>query len=424
MRYDVLIVGGGPAGSMAAINLVGNGLRVAILDRASFPRLKPCGGGISCRVYKRFPYVESVVRAVPTNLVKKVVLESPSGYAIDFESNEPLYAMIRRLEFDNALINHCRKSGIEIREGVTVSRVQVEQDSVWLTSTSGERFVADLVIGTDGVNSAIAVHSGLRGPWTPTQVAVDGTEESPFSEISTRPDCLYVYFGIGGGYGYGYVFPKSSHVNFGVGYLLEHVKKRIKDKPYEHHTRFLRSLKTRGVLSGESQLQNFHYYPLPFSGPLKRISSNRILLAGDAAGFVNGFTAEGIYYAMVSGEHAGKTALKAIRNKNTSANFLTRHDKACDAELGNELRTSVALQKRFYSDPGLIDLVVRIARRDAGLKSLITRFGIGQISYQELKRRALFEALPGFAAYQFGKLRHRVAGDGAPWRTLSNQNPS
>lgn len=405
MKYDVLIVGGGPSGSTAAANLAGAGLRVAILDRARFPRLKPCGGGISCRVFKRFPYLETAIRSVPTNLVRKVVFESPSADVIEFESEEPLYAMIRRLEFDHALLEHCRNSGIEVREGITVQHLKIAKDCVHLTATSGEEFVGDLVIGTDGVNSTIAVQSGLRGPWTPLQVAVDGTEESPLSDVSTRPDCLYVYFGFGRGYGYGYVFPKVAHVNFGVGYLLDYVKKHVPEKPYEHHAQFFEDQRKRGVLSGNSQQANFHFYPLPFSGPLQKISTDRILLAGDAAGFVNGFTAEGIYYAMVSGEHAGRTALAAISSRNTTAEFLRRHDDACNAELGSELRKSVALQKRFYSDPNLIDIAVRFAKSNDRVRSLITRFGVGQISYEEMKRCAIFEALPGFLSYQLAKLR-------------------
>lgn len=405
MKYDVLIVGGGPSGATAAANLAGAGLRVAILDRGRFPRIKPCGGGISCRVYKRFPYLERAIRSVPTNLVSKVVFESPAGDVIEFGADEPLYAMIRRIEFDDALLDHCKNSGIEVLEGITVSRMQVAEDCVRLAATSGEEFVADLVIGTDGVNSTIAVQAGLRGPWTPMQVAVDGTEETPIAEIKTQDNCLYVYFGFKRGYGYGYVFPKTAHVNFGVGYLLDYAKKQIPEKPYDHHMRFFEDQKKRGVLAGSSQRENFHYYPLPFSGPLKTISSNRVLLAGDAAGFVNGFTAEGIYYAMVSGEHAGRTALAALRSRNTSAEFLRRHDAACDAELGNELRKSVALQKRFYSDPDLINIAVRFARRNDRVRELITRFGTGQISYEEMKRRAFVEALPGFIGYQLAKLR-------------------
>ncbi|HKD59146.1 MAG TPA: NAD(P)/FAD-dependent oxidoreductase [Terracidiphilus sp.] len=413
MRYDVLIVGGGPAGSVAGCNLVANGLRVAILDRCRFPRLKPCGGGISCRVYSRFPYLEPVLRSVPTNFVNKVVLESPSGHVIDFESDGPMYALIRRLEFDEALLDHCKKGGIEVREDVTVSRVTVTEKGVCLSSTSGEEFEADVVIGADGVNSVVAVHAGLRGPWRPTQVAVDGTEESPLSDVSAGQAAMHVYFGLGGGYGYGYVFPKPAHVNFGAGFLLDYVKKHVPAKPYAQHLSLFEDLRARGVLSGHSERENFHYYPLPFAGPLKKISTHRILLAGDAAGFVNGFTAEGIYYAMVSGEHAARTVLAAVHARDASARFLRRYDEACEAEVGLELRKSVALQKRFYSNPALIDLVVEFASRNASVKALVARFGTGQLSYEEMKRRILVEALPDYLGYQTRKLRNWL-GASAP----------
>ena len=408
MKYDVLIVGGGPAGSMAGIQLMGSGLRVAILDRAQFPRIKPCGGGISCRAYRRFAKLEQVMKSVPTNFVKKLVFESPSGDAVEFSSDGPLYAMVRRLEFDNALLSHCNQGGIEVREDVTVSRVEVGSDDVRITSSAGEAFRADLVIGADGVNSTVAVQSGMRGPWKHNQIAIDGTEESPRANLSVSQDTMYVYYGYGGAYGYGYLFPKASHVNVGVGYFLEYYKRDVAQKPYVQHLEFLDHLKTTGVLSGHSQRANFHAYVLPVGGPLERISSDRILLAGDAAGFVNGFTAEGIYYAMVSGEHAGQAALDAIRNRSLTAQYLRRHDRACEAEIGHELRKSVSLQKRLFANPALIDAVVRFAKRNATARSLLARFGVGEISYEELKRRTLMEALPGYLRYQFEKMYEKA----------------
>jgi len=404
MKYDVLIVGGGPAGSMAAIQLMGSGLRVAILDRAQFPRTKPCGGGISCRAYRRFAKLEPVLKSVPTNLVHKLVFESPSGDAVEFSADGPLYAMIRRLEFDNALLSHCKAGGIEVREDVTVSRVEVGVDGVRLTSTANEEFFADLVIGADGVNSTVAVQTGMRGPWRHNQIAIDGTEESPRTSLNVNPDTMYVYYGYGGGYGYGYLFPKASHVNVGVGYFLEYFKRDVSQKPYVQHLDFLDHLKTTSVLSGQSQRENFHAYVLPVGGPLERISRDRILLAGDAAGFVNGFTAEGIYYAMVSGEHAGHTALNAIRNRNTTAEFLRRHDRACETEIGHELRKSITLQKRLFANPAVIDSVVRFAKRNATARSLLARYGVGEISYEELKWRMVTETLPGYLRYQFDKV--------------------
>jgi geranylgeranyl reductase family protein len=410
MKYDVIIVGGGPSGSMAGINLMGSGLRVAILDRARFPRLKPCGGGISYRAYKRFHSIDSVMRSVPTNFVNRMVFESPSGDVVNIESPHPLYAMIRRIEFDNALLGHCKQGGIEVREDVTVSQVSVGSESALLTSTSGETFEAELVIGADGVNSTVAVHSGLRSSWQPAQVAIDGTEESPLADLSVRQDTMYVYYGIGGVYGYGYVFPKSTYVNFGIGYLLEYLKNKSPGKLYEGHLQFLHHLKQAGVISGDSLKQNFHVYVLPVAGPLKSISRDRILLAGDAAGFVNGFTGEGIYYAMVSGEHAGKVALEAIGKRDTSAEFLRCYDSACDAELGHELRKSVSIRKRLFSNPKTIDGVVRFAARSPLMRRLITEFGVGEISYEEVKKRVIFHALPGYLLYKAENIWSRLAG--------------
>jgi flavin-dependent dehydrogenase len=311
--------------------------------------------------------------------------------------------MIRRLEFDNALLDHCKAGGIEVREDVTVSRVEVGADGVCLTSSANEEFFADLVIGTDGVNSIVAVQTAMRGPWRHNQIAIDGTEESPRTNLGVDQDTMYVYYGYGGAYGYGYLFPKASHVNFGVGYFLEYYKRDVSQKPYLQHLQFLDHLKTTAVLSGQSQRENFHAYVLPVGGPLERISRDRILLAGDAAGFVNGFTAEGIYYAMVSGEHAGQTALNAVRNRNVTAEFLRRHDRACEAEIGHELRKSITLQKRLFVNPALINSVVRFAKRNASARNLLARFGVGEISYEELKWRTIREALPGYLRYRFEK---------------------
>jgi hypothetical protein len=100
---------------------------------------------------------------------------------------------------------------------------------------------------------------------------------------------------------------------------------------------------------------------------------------------------------------------KRIRNKNTSAEFLRSYDDACELEVGHELRKSVELQKRFYTDPDLIDFAIGFVGRNRTVRTLITRFGIGQLSYEELKARTLIEALPGYLGYQTEKLRHRIA---------------
>jgi flavin-dependent dehydrogenase len=353
--------------------------------------------------------MEPVLRSVPANFVNKIAFECPSGSALKFESPDPICAMVRRIEFDNALLDECKRGGIEVAEGTTIARVSVDQGGVTLTSASGKQFVADLVIGADGVNSVVAVHSGLRGPWKPSQIAIDGTEESLLSDLNARQDTIFVYYGIGGPYGYGYVFPKARHVNFGIGCLHEDYKRNFLGKAYSVHLSFLEQLKQAGVISGNSQPANFHTYVLPVAGPLKRVSSSRIMLAGDAGGFVNAFTGEGIYYAMVSGEHAGRTALEAIRKSDTSGDFLRRYDKACKSEVGRELRMSVALQKRLLANPKFINSVVRFASQSKSVQGPLVSFLLGGLSYEEMKRQAIVKALPGFIRYQAEKISYKFS---------------
>ena len=143
---------------------------------------------------------------------------------------------------------------------------------------------------------------------------------------------------------------------------------------------------------------------MPIGGVLEKISSNRILLAGDAAGFVNGFTAEGIYYAMLSGEHAGKMAIEAVNKKNTSANFLRQYDKACEVEVGYEMRKSVELQKRLLSNPKLIDSIVRLANSSKAVRTMLANYAVGALSYKDMKKRAIIVALPGYLRYKAERL--------------------
>src|SRR5262249_13820978 len=110
--------------------------------------------------------------------------------------------------------------------------------------------------------------------------------------------------------GYAYIFPKRDHVNIGIGYVLSYFRGKVDAAPYELQRAFVDDLRSRGIVIGESQRRNFTPFLIPVGGPLAEPGRGRVLLAGDAGGFVNAFTAEGIYYAMVSGDLAGRAVLK------------------------------------------------------------------------------------------------------------------
>ncbi|HEX4594069.1 MAG TPA: geranylgeranyl reductase family protein, partial [Bryobacteraceae bacterium] len=317
MTFDVIVVGAGPAGSTAAKLLGQAGVSTLLLDKSAFPRDKPCGGGISARVIQRFPYLEASLASIPVNWVNKVYLESPAGFAVDYSSDRPLYLMIRRSEFDNLLFSLARGQ-VEVEAPALVRKVEAVSDGAIVTANvNGEsrQYKGKLVLGCDGANSIVARATGLRGGSVQSEYAIDMMEETPYQELNLAArDRMYIYYRIRSHYGYGYVFPKMSHVNLGVGFKLDYYLSNLRGEHYAHHSNFVEDLLSKQLVAGRSNRSNFRAFPLPISGPLPRTHAGRILLSGDAGGFVNALTAEGIYYAMVSGEHAARTAIDAVKS--------------------------------------------------------------------------------------------------------------
>src|SRR6476660_1466555 len=136
--------------------------------------------------------------------------------------------------------------------------------------------------------------------------------------------------------GYAYVFPKRDHVNVGIGYVLSHYKDVVAGAPYDLQRDFVAELSARGVVTGESVRRNFTPFLIPIGGPLRTPGKGRVLLAGDAGGFVNAFTAEGIYYAMVSGDLAARTIIECDE-RHGPGDLAAAYRRACDREIGAEL---------------------------------------------------------------------------------------
>ena len=172
-----------------------------------------------------------------------------------------------------------------------------------------------------------------------------------------EPDTMYVAYGYKGWPGYGYVFPKRDCVDAGVGFLLPFFKRELGGPPYAHHARFLEEVAARGIVRGRSNPDNFKAYRLPLGGPLERTYAERMLVCGDAGGFVNAYTGEGIYYAMVTGRHAGEVAADVVASGDGSAARLADYEARWRAEIGDELADSVRIQRRLFGQS-------RAGRRD------------------------------------------------------------
>jgi len=397
VNFDVIVVGAGPAGATAAKVLGEAGIATLLLDKAEFPRDKPCGGGITARALQRFPYLSRALEGIATKWISKIHFESPGGSAIDYEASEPLCLMIRRCEFDQVLFSIAR-ARVECQTGALVRKIAFESGQVVISAAIGgdpREYRCRMVLGCDGANSVVARASGLRTGNVQSEYAIDMMEETPNSELRVRdPDRIYLYYRLKGQYGYGYIFPKTQHVNLGVGFKLDYYLSQLRGKHYSYHQAFVDELKFKGLVDGESSEKHFRAFPLPISGPLKRTYEDRVLLAGDAGGFVNAFTAEGIYYAMVSGEHAGRAAVEAVRAGEFESSRLRAYELAWKSEIGLDLAKSVRIHRLLMGDVRWVDRIARAGTRNPKLVDALARYALGALTHRQFKRELWVHALP------------------------------
>jgi flavin-dependent dehydrogenase len=246
------------------------------------------------------------------------------------------------------------------------------------------------------VRSITTAPGGLEGEGFPVKRAFAGADLRDLD-----PSTLWVAYGYAPGAadpgarprsapeGYAYIFPKRDHVNVGIGYVLAYYRRGVPHAPYDLQRAFVDRLRAEGIVDGRSQRANFTPFLIPVGGPIRRPGRGRVLLAGDAGGFVNACTAEGIYYAMVTGELAARTSVGAPESARDLAG---RYRRAVDAEIGTELRDSVLLQRYLFGDRRRIARLVRRAQDRQAITRLILDFAIGRRSYRSTRRRILARA--------------------------------
>lgn len=382
---DVVVAGAGPAGAVAARTLALHGIDTLLVDRADFPRNKPCGGGVSLRALRRFPWLEEAMAGIDVHKLSRLHLEGPHGAVFDYDDAGPSVFMIRRVEFDAALAASARTAGARFTR-FEITQASQDARGVTLQSRDGRRLRARIVVAADGVHSVMAKRIGVNPRWPRTSVALDMMEETPAATLrAEHPDVLWVAYAYQGLDGYAYIFPKRHHVNVGIGCLLSHFDAQVTAHPYALQREFVEALVRDGALHGASDRQHFTPSLIPVGGPLTHTWSGRVLFAGDAGGFVNAITAEGIYYAMVSGELAGHAAASVRPGTPGPA-----YERSWRREIGAELQDAVFVQRYLFASHDRVASVVRAAPRLPGLLDLILGYFKGDVPYATLKRRLLF----------------------------------
>ena len=292
-RFDVLVVGAGPAGSAAAIHLARGGASVLLADRARFPRDKPCGGGLTGRALRHLP---CDVSPVVEHVVDRVVLRVGYGGRFARASEAPLIAMTQRRRLDLHLAEQAAAAGAELRDGARVTGL--EPDAGGVTALVGGSSVrAAFVLGADGANGVVARAAGL-GDGISTGVALEANVDWGDLDPAPYGSTAWVELGVVPG-GYGWVFPKGDHANLGVGgwqWEGPRLRAHLERLASEHGVEPARLHGLRG-----------HRLPMRRLGaPAVR---DRVLLVGDAAGLVDPLSGDGIYEAFVSARLAADAVL-------------------------------------------------------------------------------------------------------------------
>jgi geranylgeranyl reductase family protein len=390
-RFDAIVVGAGPAGSTTAYRLASAGASVVLLDRARFPRDKPCGGGLTGRALKNLP---CPVDPVVEHVVDRVTLRLRFSATIERRASRPLILMTQRRRLDLHLAEQAAAAGADFRDGVRVDCVEVGDDGA-VVSAGGERLHAAVVVGADGANGIAAKATGLAADHDHGVAYEGNVDYDAATEKRYRRRAVIELGEIPGGYGW--VFPKGDHVNVGVGGWFR------EGPNLKHH--LVRLCEQHGI--GAGAVESLRGHRLPLRRPGARLSGGRALLVGDAAGLVDPLTGDGMYEAFVSSRLASAAVLDLLAGR---ADGLEPYTDAVTRELGRHLAASWGVKLAIDRYPRAIFALTRLPLVWGAVERLIA----GELSHPGAARGLVRGPL------RLIELLARAAGDpGRPYKVES-----
>ncbi|MCC5970770.1 MAG: geranylgeranyl reductase family protein [Pararhodobacter sp.] len=391
-RFDLIVVGSGPAGSAAATVAARAGLRVALVDKSAFPRDKLCGGAVTGRCVQ---YLDTIFGQQITPGLFRTLTRLRLAYKGEtmgvIKDAPPLHMTMRR-DFDAALHRHAAAAGAQVFAPARITRIDPAAPRVELAD--GRVLEAALLIGADGCNSATA--RALFGrPFDPADVSFALEVELPRRKGQFRITEIDL---AAANWGYGWVFPKNNSITVGVGGM------HLRNPDMKIH---MRSYLEQFVSAQEAEtaMQGCKGAFLPAGVYRKVPGAGRVLLAGDAAGLVDPVTGEGIAWAMRSGQLAGDACVAALKAGNPdTALRLYRQELAY---VQREIDRARQIQRLIFFSPQSAT-VVRTLVRKPRIQRAFLHILSGERDYQDISGKTLLNM-----SMQFGKsllTRPRVSG--------------
>ena len=352
-RFDVIVVGAGPSGSLTAHLLARAGVRTLLVDRARFPRDKPCGGGVTLRGLRLLPFA---IGPVVERRITTIGFVHPDFGAFEHGGRAPVVLMTQRKRLDAFLAEQAVLAGAVFRDGARVRTVELAAGGrPEVTFEDGSRAGAELLVAADGANGTCgkALRLGqdrIFAPALEANVAYDAVG------AGVREDTALLEMGYIPG-GYGWIFPKADHANVGVGGW---------DSQGPHLRDHLRKVCDRHGIAW-SDLTEIRGHRLPMRGAGTEVAHGRVLAVGDAAGLVDPLSGDGMYEAFTSA-HVANACLRDVLDGRAAD--LEHYPARLDNALGRHTSLAWIAKAAIERTPGV---ALRIARSRAIRKKFLMR---------------------------------------------------
>jgi geranylgeranyl reductase family protein len=341
-HFDVAIIGSGPSGASTAFYLGKNGISTVIIEKETLPRYKTCGGGFVFRGRKNMPF--EIDNVIEREFFKVDSYFNNSKIHYQSRKEKSIITMIMRDAFDLLIVDKAREFGVTLLENHKLNALEFKDDLAILKTSQGA-ISANFVIAADGVLSSTAKMAGWKEDTRKLIPALEyEVEVSPedFNRLSknVRFDIDAVPFG------YGWSFPKKNHLSLGV---LTTKKGKINLK--EYYKKYLQTLGITNIIKEDA-----HGFQIPIAPRTDGFIKHNVFLIGDAAGFAEPITAEGISNAILSGKYVAEAIIESNLNTKIAEKI---YNEKLSVKLLPELKSGATLSKFFYNNNAVRNYILK-----------------------------------------------------------------